>query len=193
MNEDDGLEEMTGSAPTSSVDDPQGAAVTDERFRRVMASFATGVTVITTQVRGELRGMTANAFMSGSLEPPLCVVSVGLKARMHAFLLEAGHFGVNILARGQESLIGHFSGRPVEGKNLKYEYVDGTPLLVDAHATIAAKVVARHPCGDHSLFVGHIFALRLPDSAAPIVLHVGRLALLKHLHEQTPGPILDFW
>ena len=193
MNEDDGLEEMTGSAPTSSVDDPQGAAVTDERFRRVMASFATGVTVITTQVRGELRGMTANAFMSGSLEPPLCVVSVGLKARMHAFLLEAGHFGVNILARGQESLIGHFSGRPVEGMNLKYEYIDGTPLLVDAHATIAAKVVARHPCGDHSLFVGRIFALRLPDSAAPIVLHVGRLALLKHLHEQTPAPILDFW
>ena len=188
-----GLRRCTGSAPTSSVDDPQGAAVTDERFRRVMASFATGVTVITTQLRGELRGMTANAFMSGSLEPPLCVVSVGLKARMHAFLLEAGHFGVNILARGQEFLIGHFSGRPVESMNLKYEYVDGTPLLVDAHATIAAKVVARHPCGDHSLFVGRIFALRLPDSAAPIVLHVGRLALLKHLHEQTPGPILDFW
>ena len=114
MNEHDGLQEMTGSAPTSSVDDPQGDAVTDERFRRVMASFATGVTVITTQLRGELRGMTANAFMSGSLEPPLCVVSVGLKARMHAFLLEAGHFGVNILARGQESLIGHFSGRPVD-------------------------------------------------------------------------------
>jgi len=40
MNEHDGLQEMTGSAPTSSVDDPQGAAVTDERFRRVMASFA---------------------------------------------------------------------------------------------------------------------------------------------------------
>ncbi|HWX72063.1 MAG TPA: flavin reductase family protein [Xanthobacteraceae bacterium] len=193
MNEHDGLQEMTGSAPTSSVDDPQGDAVTDERFRRVMASFATGVTVITTQLRGELRGMTANAFMSGSLEPPLCVVSVGLKARMHAFLLEAGHFGVNILARGQESLIGHFSGRPVDGMNLKYEYIDGTPLLVDAHATIAAKVVARHSCGDHSLFVGHIFALRQPDSATPIVLHVGRLALLKHLHEQTPAPILDFW
>jgi len=25
------------------------------------------------------------------------------------------------------------------------------------------------------------------------VLHVGRLALLKHLHEQAPGPTLDFW
>ena len=104
-------------------------AVTETVFRRVMASFVTGVTVITTQVRGEIRGMTANAFMSGSLEPPLCVVSVGKKARMHAFLLESGHFGVNILARGQEALIGHFAGRPVEGIDPKYEYAGDTPLV----------------------------------------------------------------
>src|SRR5579871_3442638 len=92
-------------------------------FRRVMGRFATGVTVITATVAGETRGMTANAFMSGSLDPPLCVVSVGKKARMHGFLLESGHFGVNILARGQEALIGHFAGRPVEGTDPKYEYV----------------------------------------------------------------------
>ena len=128
-----------------------------------MASFVTGVTVITTQVRGEVRGMTANAFMSGSLEPPLCVVSVGKKARMHAFLLEAGHFGVNILARGQESLIGHFAGRPVEGIDPKYEYAGDTPVFAHAISTIAAKVTARHDCGDHSLFIGHIFALRHSD------------------------------
>jgi flavin reductase len=167
--------------------------VTHDLFRRVMASFVTGVTVVTTEVRGEVRGMTANAFMSGSLEPPLCVISVSTKARMHAFLLEAGHFGVSILARGQESLIGHFSGRPVEGIDLKYEYADSTPLLAHAHATIAAKVMARHACGDHSLFVGHIFALQHAVGLAPIVLHVGRLASLMHSHEQTIWPTLDFW
>src|SRR6202451_1959478 len=126
-------------------------AVTEGLFRRVMASFVSGVTVITTQVRGEVRGMTANAFMSGSLDPPLCVISVGLNARMHAFLLEAGHFGVNILGRGQESLIGHFAGRPIEGLDPKYEYAGDTPVLAHANATIAAKVTARHDCGDHSL------------------------------------------
>src|SRR5271154_4383640 len=104
-------------------------AVTEGLFRRVMASFVTGVTVITTQTRGEVRGMTANAFMSGSLDPPLCVISVGTKARMHAHLMEAGHFGVNILARGQESLIDHFAGRPVEGIDPKYEYAGETPVF----------------------------------------------------------------
>src|ERR1700678_2721002 len=140
---------MSISESRSPADD----AVTHERFRQVMASFVTGVTVITTQVRGEVRGMTANAFMSGSLDPPLCVISVASKARMHAFLLEAGHFGVNILARGQEPLIGHFAGRPAEGIDPKYEYAGHTPGFAHAHATIAATVVARHACGDHSLFV----------------------------------------
>jgi flavin reductase len=184
---------MAGSAPSSRLDDPQDGGVTHELFRHVMASFATGVTVVTTQLRGEVRGMTANAFMSGSLDPPLCVISVGLAARMHAFLLESGHFGVNILARGQEPLIGHFSGRPREGLDLKYQYAGDTPLLAHAHAAIAAKVIGRYPCGDHSLFVGQIFSLRQPDGAPPIVLHVGRLALLQHLQEQAPVPILDFW
>jgi flavin reductase len=167
--------------------------ITHELFRRVMASFVTGVTVVTTQVRGEIRGMTANAFMSGSLEPPLCVISVGTTARMHAFLLEAGHFGVSILARGQESLIGHFAGRPIEALDVKYEYAGDTPLLANANATLAAKVVARHACGDHSLFVGHIFSLQHTHGLAPIVLHVGRLASLVQSHEQTIWPTLDFW
>jgi len=168
-------------------------AVTHELFRRVMASFVTGVTVVTTELRGEVRGMTANAFMSGSLDPPLCVISVGLKARMHDVLKEAGHFGVNILARGQEKLIGHFSGRPVEGLNPEFEYAGTTPLLAEANATIAATIVAQYPCGDHSLFVGHIFALRLTDGRIPIVLHVGRLASILHSHEQTIWPTLEFW
>jgi flavin reductase len=168
-------------------------AVTETLFRRVMASFVTGVTVITTQVRGEIRGMTANAFMSGSLEPPLCVVSVGKKARMHAFLLESGHFGVNILARGQEALIGHFAGRPIEGTDPKYDYVGDTPLFAHAISSIAAKVTARHECGDHSLFIGHIFALRHGgDGLSPVVLHVGKLASLMP-HEKAIWPTLDFW
>jgi flavin reductase len=177
----------------SVSDSVRAGVVTHDLFRRVMASFVTGVTVVTTQTRGEVRGMTANAFMSGSLDPPLCVIAVGLKARMHAFLEEAGHFGVNILGRGQEPLIGHFSGRPVEGIQPEYHYVGSTPVFAHANATIAAKVVAQHACGDHSLFVGHIVALRHFEGLTPIVLHTGRLASLLHSHEHTIWPTLDFW
>ena len=177
----------------SAADHETISEVTHERFRRVMASFVTGVTVVTTKVRGEIRGMTANAFMSGSLDPPLCVISVAAKARMHAFLLEADHFGVSILARGQEFLIQHFAGRPIEGLDVKYQYAGDTPLLANSNSTLAAKISARHDCGDHSLFVGHIFALRHADGAIPVVLHLGRLASLIYSHEQTIWPTLDFW
>ena len=77
------------------MNDEKTALVDHMLFRRVMGSFATGVTVITTEARGEVRGMTANAFMSGSLEPPLCVISVAKRARIHPLLVEAGHFGVS--------------------------------------------------------------------------------------------------
>jgi len=179
--------------PPQSGDDDLEGAISHDLFRQVMASFVTGVTVVTTRSRGEIRGMTANAFMSGSLDPPLCVISVGLTARMHAHLIEARHFGVNILARGQEELIHHFAGNPLERLDLKYEYAGKTPLFAHAYATLAAKVIARHPCGDHSLFVGHIFAMRRFEDVAPIVLHVGHLASLTHAQERRSDPIVSFW
>ena len=81
----------------------------------------------------------------------------------------------------------------MEGIDPQYEYAESTPLLAQANATIAAKVIAQHACGDHSLFVGHIFALRHTAGVTPIVLHIGRLASLLHTHEQTIWPTLDFW
>ena len=80
-------------------------------FRRVMGRFASGVTVITAEYAGDVRGMTANAFMSGSLNPPLLLVSVAKHASMHAHLLAAGRFAVNILCAGQHEIANHFCGR----------------------------------------------------------------------------------
>jgi flavin reductase (DIM6/NTAB) family NADH-FMN oxidoreductase RutF len=73
-------------------------------FRRTMGGFATGVTVITMDDGGEPRGMTANAFMSGSLTPPLCVVSIAKRAHTHDRVRAAGRFGVNILGLDQRDL-----------------------------------------------------------------------------------------
>ena len=161
-------------------------------FRKVMGSFATGVTVISTEAGGEVRGMTANAFMSGSLEPPLCVISVAARARMHPCLVEAGHFGVSILARDQEKLSLHFSGGPVADLAPEFVRVGRTPLLVGACATIASDIVARHDCGDHSIFVGHILHLAA-FARAPLIVHEGRYASLTYSLERAPEWVADFW
>src|SRR4029079_5176968 len=141
------------------MNDEKTALVDHMLFRRVMGSFATGVTVITTEARGEVRGMTANAFMSGSLEPPLCVISVAKRARIHPRLVEAGHFGVSILAKDQERLSTHFAGGPVADIAPDFLRTGRTPVLGGARATIAANITACHDCGDHSIFIGHIVHL----------------------------------
>ena len=49
-------------------------------FRRTLGMFATGVTVLTARVAEQVHGMTANAFMSVSLQPPLVLISIDRRA-----------------------------------------------------------------------------------------------------------------
>lgn len=155
-----------------------------------MGSFATGVTVVTASVAGETRGITVNAFMSGSLEPPLCVVSVRVTASAHAHLLAAGAFGVSILAASQQDLASHFGGRPVPGLEVAFWPVDGIPTLPGASAWITADLTAAHPCGDHTLLVGRIRRLGA-TGAEPLLYHGGRYAALQTAAEPRPAPDLS--
>lgn len=160
-------------------------------FRKVMGRFATGVTVITATTGGESHGMTANAFMSGSLDPPLCVVSVARRAHMHAYLLEAKRFAVNILAEGQADHATHFAGKLVPGLDPRFVDIDGIPTLGDASARITAELAASHGCGDHTLFIGHITAMDA-DERRPLLYFDGHYrAMQETCGAETPLP--EFW
>jgi flavin reductase (DIM6/NTAB) family NADH-FMN oxidoreductase RutF len=174
------------------MDTQNSPTIDHAQFRKVMGSFATGVTVITTEAHGEIRGMTANAFMSGSLDPPLCVVSVAKRARMHKMLVDAGHFGVSILARDQERLSTHFAGGPTADIAPEFKRFGRVPLLAHACANIATDIVACHDCGDHSLFVGQIFRMEVFDRG-PLLVHEGRYASLTYSAERAPEWVADFW
>jgi len=159
-------------------------------LRRFMGSFATGVTVIVAETNGEIRGMTANAFMSGSLEPPLCVVSIAKLAHMHGHLAASGRFSVNILSVTQEELALHFAGRPTGGSPPVFQHRDGVPLLTETASQLIAEVTSTHDCGDHTLFVGSIRWVTA-NSRTPLVYHAGRFASL--LPREETGPLLEFW
>jgi flavin reductase (DIM6/NTAB) family NADH-FMN oxidoreductase RutF len=160
-------------------------------FRRVMGRFATGVTVVVAEHAGEIRKMTANAFMPGSLEPPLCVTSVAKRAHMHGHLAAAARFSGSILAAGQEDFATHFAGRPVAGLAATFAAFAGIPTIPGTAATIAAEVVGRHDCGDHTIFIGHILSLTAHD-LPPLVYHDSRFAALVPLREEAP-PLPEFW
>ena len=107
------FDEFTESeAPDVSDDEGEDPAVA---LRRTLGMFATGVTVITTLKGEQVHGMTANAFMSVSLEPPLVLISVDRRTKMCGMLYEGGHYGVSVLCETQSGALGPLRGAPGRG------------------------------------------------------------------------------
>jgi flavin reductase (DIM6/NTAB) family NADH-FMN oxidoreductase RutF len=143
-----------------------------------MGRFATGVTVVTTEIDGEPFGMTANAFVAGSLEPMLCIVSINHTAQMHARLRQAGHYGVSFLSQEQQHFAAHFAGKRLDGLKPEFERYGRTPLLKRALAAVTATIVETAECGDHTLFIGRINDLISGDAARPLLFFGGRYGRL---------------
>jgi flavin reductase (DIM6/NTAB) family NADH-FMN oxidoreductase RutF len=152
---------------------PAPRAFDSRVFRNALGRFATGVIVLTVGPRRAPHAMTANAFMSGSLEPPLVVVSVGRTARMHARLAAARRFGVSILAQAQEPASRHFAGQAVSGFAPAFGELAGVPVLAHAAVVIAARIGHRYRCGDHTLFVAEVEELAINEAAPPLLYYEG--------------------
>jgi flavin reductase (DIM6/NTAB) family NADH-FMN oxidoreductase RutF len=126
------------------------------QFRQALGRFATGVTIVTALHEGQPHGMTANAFVSVSLDPPLVLVSVDHRASMHRILPLTGRYGVSVLAEHQEKLSNHFAGRVIEGLHIRFTERLGIPLIEGAVAYFVVQVVDAHTAGDHTLFIGRV-------------------------------------
>jgi flavin reductase (DIM6/NTAB) family NADH-FMN oxidoreductase RutF len=161
-------------------------------FRQVMGRFATGVTVVTTTGSNQIYGMTANAFMAGSLDPMLCVISINRTAQMHERLLRAGHFGVSFLSEWQQHLSAHFAGQRLGAIGPEFTYRGLTPILARAVAAVTADVVDTTECGDHTLFIGQINHMETAVGR-PLLFYRGRYARidLSNSIEEADPP--EFW
>jgi flavin reductase (DIM6/NTAB) family NADH-FMN oxidoreductase RutF len=143
-------------------------------FRRTLGMFATGVTIITTRADDQVHGMTANAFMSVSLKPPLVLVSIDRRAKMLGLLHEGSSFGVNVLEARQAGLSDRFAGRSREDlPEPTFTVVRDTPLVDGALAHLVARVVRSYWGGDHSLFLGQVEYARYGEGT-PLLFHGGR-------------------
>ncbi len=133
-------------------------AFDSKRQRRILGRFATGVTVVTTDGPAGPHGMTANAFASLSLDPPLVLVAVDRRASMLEHLKGNGCFAVNILRDDQEPLSFRFATPgPKSFVDLDVSTaVTGSPILPHTLAYLDCRVHEILPGGDHAIFVGEI-------------------------------------
>lgn len=148
-------------------------------FRKALGHFASGVTVITTVHEGIVHGMTANAFCSVSLEPPLVLVSVDNRSHMHRLLAQSKRYGASVLSKDQEALSQHFAGRSQEGLPVPFSWHEGYPLIEGSIAQLTCRVVNAHPAGDHTLYVGQVEWFEYSDERAPLLFYGGRYHTLE--------------
>jgi flavin reductase (DIM6/NTAB) family NADH-FMN oxidoreductase RutF len=170
-----------GGAPQ----EPVAPAVDPREFRRIMGTFATGVTVVTMPTAQGAWGMTANSLTSISLEPLLLLVSVDKSTRTHQFMLDSGIWAVNILSDGQEAVSRAFAtkdqdeARTMVGTPYRLGKT-GAPLIDGCLAYVECKTWATYDGGDHTLFIGEVQDAAVTDAERPPLLFFrGRYGELK--------------
>ncbi len=134
-------------------------AIDGRELRNVMGNFATGVTIITTKdSNGKPFGLTANAFSSLSLDPPLLLICVDRKVDCYACFEESKVFAVNFLSEGQDQLSTRFATKGIEKfEGVPYKLGElGVALLDDALAHIECTLASAYEGGDHTIYLGEI-------------------------------------
>jgi flavin reductase (DIM6/NTAB) family NADH-FMN oxidoreductase RutF/DNA-binding MarR family transcriptional regulator len=152
--------------------------VETDGFRRSLAEFATGVTVIATSVDGERFGLTSNSFASVSLEPPLVLWSIRRESKSFAAFTACSHFAVNILAEDQIELSQRFArSGPDKFRDLDCLAGQGdAPLFGGVAASFECVRTQTYDGGDHLILVGQVLRYSRYDRQ-PLLFVKGRYAV----------------
>jgi flavin reductase (DIM6/NTAB) family NADH-FMN oxidoreductase RutF len=160
------------------------AGFTTKDLRATVGAFATGVTVVTTSGEEHAYGMTANAFSSVSLDPPLVLVCVIARSEGSEHIERNRCFAVNILHAEQEPLSRYFASRDrPRGRDAFREVahrtsVSGSPILQGAIGYLDCRLHTAHEAGDHQIFIGEVLELGYDPDGEALVFQGGQYRLL---------------
>ncbi|MDQ4075848.1 MAG: flavin reductase family protein [Chloroflexota bacterium] len=158
-------------------------SIDEGTFKRAMAQFATGVTIVATMADDKPVGITANAFCSVSLEPFLVLVCVDKQLYTHEKIERSGVYAVSILSLEQMEWADRFAGRYPEMSNLtanRFEGIDyrtattGAPIIPGCLAWVDCEVRHSYDGGDHTIFVGEVVAGAMEEDEEPLLYFESR-------------------
>ena len=156
---------MPDTLPASAPPTQSDAA----EYRHALASFGTGVTVVTTRWQDQDWGMTCNSFSSVSLNPRLVLWSIRREASSLEAFTRSGGFTVSVLSRAQQplarqfatgSLAQRFEGVPLERLASQRVSLPGAAAWFDCelHQLVEA--------GDHHIVIGRVVRFATEDTPA---------------------------
>ncbi|MEJ5041642.1 flavin reductase family protein [Pseudomonas sp. B21-036] len=143
-------------------------AIEPLRFREALGHYASGITVITSQIEKEPVGFTCQSFYSVSMSPPLVSFSVMAGSASYPRIRQAGRFAVNILSGEQVGISNQFARRGTD----KWQGVQwqasplGNPIIAGSLHWLDCEIHAEHVAGDHLIVIGEVKALNLQQTAA---------------------------
>ncbi len=146
-----------------------------QRFREIMASFPSGVVVLTAfGVDGRPRGLTVSAFCAVSLEPPLALACIDKTSNTLPAVQHTAGFTANILAAGREQLARRMASKvpdKFEAIEWRRPVVDaGGPILEhDAAAYAVCSLMETIEAGDHWILIGQVLDGGHREGIAPMV------------------------
>lgn len=192
----DGSGAPRGSGETIPHSGPiaHAGGVSADEFRAALSRLAAGVVLITAldpdddaspgdaAPEGEDAGMTATAFMSVSLDPPLVMVSVRNDSRMDDILERQPLWAVSVLTESQRNIAGHFSAKGRISDRLLFQSIPhargektGAALVDGALARMECRTEQRVVAGDHTLVIGRVLTAATPGAeSSPLTYFRGR-------------------
>ena len=175
-----GVTQQQAGEPRARTD---ALEATPEEFRAALSRLAAGVVLLAVHdpedgPRGEDVGMTATAFLSVSLEPPLVLVSVRQDSRMDEVLSRIDHWAVSVLDVSHRHVAARFAMKGRLSDRLLFTdtphrrgEASNAPLIDDALATVECVTEQRIPAGDHTLLIGRVLQARVPTPDARPLLY----------------------
>ncbi|MGB1466135.1 MAG: flavin reductase family protein [Alcanivorax nanhaiticus] len=143
-------------------------AIDPLHFRKALGHFASGLTVITSQIEDEPIGFTCQSFYSVSTAPPLVSFSVKRDSFSYPKIRRAGRFAVNILSDEQAAVSNIFAQQGAD----KWKETDwttsplGNPVIGGSLHWLDCEIHAEHQAGDHLIVIGEVRALSLQPTTA---------------------------
>lgn len=135
--------------------------VDSRSFRNTIGLFATGISVVASEIDGQIHAMTANAVSSLSLNPTLMLFCPSKKASLSRFVNDMPGFSVNFLREDQQALSSYFAGVWQEALPPPFRFVPAqcAPRLEGALASVNCTMHQVVDGGDHWLVIGQVMDL----------------------------------
>ena len=146
-----------------------------QSFRQTLGRFLSGVTVVRAvdPETGVAHGMTASAFLSVSLDPPLVLVSLDRRSRM----VDVMRRTAAVASRSSTSI-----GRPCHVISRVHHKISrlrlcqrsGAVVLAESLAYVVIDQCELRAAGDHALLLGEIVELGFEEEATPLAYFGGQ-------------------